>query len=263
MAFISRTFLRGLVTLLPIACAGLDFVMELHRSSSALARITVGVPGHAGAALSSPRVATEPEPPSSDDLAQRARKGDAPALDALLARHLPGLHAFVRLRAGPLVRGKESPSDIVQSVCRELLVAGSGFEYRNEAAFRRWLCTAALRKLVERQRFYQRDRRDAAREGPAVDDSGADAALFAAYRSVATPSQHAAAHEFVRLVDDALAELPDHYREVIALTRGLGLSQREAAQEMGKSEIAVQRLLTRALVKLAGLLRARGLGEPG
>jgi len=192
------------------------------------------------------------------DLIARATRGDRPAIDALLARHLPGLHAFVRLRAGRLVRAKESTEDVVQSVCRELLEAGSGFEYRDEASFRRWLFTAALRKLVERQRFWSRDKRDAAREAGASDPE-ADEALLAAYRTIATPSRNAAFGEFVAMVDDALAELPDHYREVIALTRGLGLTQREAAEAMGKTEVAVQRLLTRALVKLSALLRQRGL----
>jgi RNA polymerase sigma factor (sigma-70 family) len=183
-----------------------------------------------------------------------------PELEALLGRHLPGLHAFLRLRAGPLIRARESMSDLAQSVCRELLEARD-FDYRNEAAFRRWLCTAALRKLVERQRFYRRDKRDVLREVAPPTDA-ADALLTDAYRSIATPSQNAAAQEFVGLVESALDELPDHYREVIALTRGLGLSQREAAAQMGKTEIAVQRLLARALVKLSGILRARGV-EPG
>lgn len=181
------------------------------------------------------------------------------ALDAALAHHLPGLYAFVRMRAGRLVKARESAADIVQSVCRELLEAGAGFEYRNEAAFRRWLCTAALRKLVERQRYLQRDKRDIGREVTPPDTSDQDHRLYDAYKTLATPSQAAAAHEFVDQVDAALAELPEHYREVIALTRGLGLTQREAAEQLGTTEIAVQRMLQRALVKLSGLLHRRGI----
>jgi RNA polymerase sigma factor (sigma-70 family) len=187
---------------------------------------------------------------------KREHDQEGPDIADLLARHLPALQAFLRLRAGKLIRAKESMADLAQSVCRELL-ASPGFEYQNDAACKRWLCTAAMRKLVERQRYYRRDKRDALRE--AAPSTDADAQWFDAYRTIATPSQHAAAHEFVAIVDAAMDELPEHYREVIALTRGLGLSQKDAAAELGKTEVAVQRLLTRALVKLAGLLRAKGL----
>lgn len=180
-------------------------------------------------------------------------------LDAALARHLPALHAFVRMRAGRLVKARESAADIVQSVCRELLEAGTGFEFRNDGAMRRWLCTAALRKLVERQRYLQRDKRDVGREVAPPDGSEPDHRLYDAYKTLATPSQAAAANEFMAQVDAALAELPEHYREAIALTRGLGLTQREAAEQMGTTEIAVQRMLQRALVKLSGLLHQRGV----
>jgi DNA-directed RNA polymerase specialized sigma24 family protein len=47
--------------------------------------------------------------------------GDQLAIEALLERHLPGLRAFVRLRAGPAVRTRESTTDVVQSACREVL----------------------------------------------------------------------------------------------------------------------------------------------
>jgi RNA polymerase sigma-70 factor (ECF subfamily) len=192
------------------------------------------------------------------ELVQKASRGDQAAIDILLERHLPTLRAFVRLRAGRLIRAKESHSDIVQSVCREVLQAGEAFEYRGEAAFKRWLCTTALRKLVERQRYYGRDKRDAAREAsPGTSDQ---MQLLDSYRTMFTPSRGAVAREELQRLEAAFDELPEHYREVIIMDRMLGIPQREIAEHMGKTEVAVQRLLTRALVKLSGILQQRTSG---
>jgi len=45
---------------------------------------------------------------NSDELVQRATKGDALAVDMLIERHLPGLQAYVRRHVGQLVQAKRS-----------------------------------------------------------------------------------------------------------------------------------------------------------
>ncbi|MCA9320002.1 MAG: hypothetical protein KDB53_04670, partial [Planctomycetes bacterium] len=125
----------------------------------------------------------------------RASQGDPVAIDDLLSRHLPGLRAFVRLNAGAAIRAKESASDLVQSTCREILQDFGDFEYRGDAAFRHWLYTAALRKILDRDRFYRRDKRDRAREvsPPRGSSSGRD--LGVPYERVFSPSDQAMARE--------------------------------------------------------------------
>ncbi|MFO0983416.1 MAG: hypothetical protein U1E76_17065 [Planctomycetota bacterium] len=108
-----------------------------------------------------------------------------PRIAELLVRHLPGLRAFVRLRAGKVIRARESSCDLVQSVCREILQRAGQFQHGDEAGFRQWLYTTALRKIANRAEYYRAARRDAAREiGPQSDDE-----LAACYQHVATPSQ--------------------------------------------------------------------------
>ena len=51
--------------------------------------------------------------------------GDENSLQKLLVRHLADLRAFVRLRMSPLLRQKESCSDLVQ-VCFELFCRVDG-----------------------------------------------------------------------------------------------------------------------------------------
>jgi DNA-directed RNA polymerase specialized sigma24 family protein len=81
---------------------------------------------------------------------ESASRGDPAAIEALLERHLPRLRAFVRLRVGAELRQRESASDIVQSACREVIANMGRYRYRGEDQFRRWLFTAALRKLADK-----------------------------------------------------------------------------------------------------------------
>ena len=48
---------------------------------------------------------------------------------------------------GPQLRAKESASDLVQSVCREVLGRLDRFQHGGEAGFRHWLYATALRKV--------------------------------------------------------------------------------------------------------------------
>jgi RNA polymerase sigma-70 factor (ECF subfamily) len=187
-------------------------------------------------------------------LVQRAADGDGPSLDQLLMAHLPRLRAFVRVRSNPLVRQYESCSDIVQSVCREVLQATAKFEYRGDGAFRAWLFRTALNKILERTRSLTQKKRDVRREvnaGQSVD-----------YGSLPgrepTASQMVAAGELSDRMERAFDQLPDDYREVIALSRIVGLSHAEVAEQLGRSEGAVRMLLSRALVAYIDALDKTG-----
>jgi RNA polymerase sigma-70 factor (ECF subfamily) len=188
----------------------------------------------------------------SKDLVAAATRGDAGALESLLVRHLPGLHAFVRLRMGEHLRAKESSSDLVQSVCREVLQDLERFEYRDEGGFKQWLYTRALRKILNRNRFYRAGKRDLAQEAaPAATEGGG---LLDVYLSFCTPSRDAMAHERIAHIEAAFAQLPESFREVITLARVVGLSHQEIGEKLGKSEGAARVLLHRALARLSLLL---------
>ena len=93
-----------------------------------------------------------------------AAAGDAKAVERLLELHLPVLRAFIRLRAGHEVRKHESSSDLVQSVCREVLQNIERFKHPSPAAFKQWLYTTALRKISNRADYWRAEKREAARE---------------------------------------------------------------------------------------------------
>lgn len=186
---------------------------------------------------------------------------DPQAIERLLEEHLGGLRAFLRLRAGPAIRARMGQSDLVQSVCREVLESKDRIEFQGDAAFRNWLYTAALRKLVEHDRRLHAQKRDIGREVPADDvaGGGADAALLQGYATATTPSLIAMGREGAQKLEQAFDELSEEHREVITLARIVGLSHAEIAAQLGRNEEACRQLLRRALVRLSMALEKRGI----
>lgn len=151
-----------------------------------------------------------------------------------------------RLRLGAALRAFESESDLVQSVCADLLTDLAQIEYRGEAPFRQWLYTAVLNKIRNKQRHYRAQKR---RPHGAAFDELDEALLVDSYAALCSPSHEAIAREEVELLERAFDQ---HYREVLTLSRIVGLSQERIAEQMGRSVPSVRNLLSRALVKLAG-----------
>lgn len=174
-------------------------------------------------------------------------------LEQLLERQLPALQAFVRLRMGAALAARESSADVLQSVCRELLAARDRVAFEDEAAFRGWLYTAALHKILQKARHHGTGKRAVERE-VAVDVEQ----LSRCYATCVTPSQVASAREQVTTMEAAFAELNERDREVITLARIAGLPHERIAAILDCSVEASRTTLRRALVKLAGLMQARG-----
>jgi RNA polymerase sigma-70 factor (ECF subfamily) len=178
---------------------------------------------------------------------------DASGLDGLLAQHMPQLRAFLRIRLGPDLRQREDSADLAQSVCRELLEQRERFGEGDAETFRRWLYTAARRKLADRVAFHRAGRRDVRRERTPLTDA-ASADLLQAFPDGFTPSRHARAREQLEQLEAALDRLPATARELILLARVLGMSREAIAQHTGRSVGAVRTALSRAQARLAAEL---------
>jgi RNA polymerase sigma-70 factor (ECF subfamily) len=184
-------------------------------------------------------------------LVAAAQDGDGQAADALLRRYLPVLRAFVRLRSDNMLRAREATSDLVQTACRQALQSLRQFEWRSEGSFRNWLFTMALNKIHNHRNVLLAGKRDVRRE---LDGEAADQALGQAYGTVLTPTQELTSREGVARIEQAIDALPAAYREVVILSRVVGLSSAEIATQLDKSEGAVRVQLSRALARLAALL---------
>lgn len=190
--------------------------------------------------------------PSSAELAERAARGEREAVETLIERHLPELRAFVRARAGTALRARESTSDLVQSTCREVLGHMERFRFPDDQAFRAWLLTTAQRKIADRADYLTAQKRDVGREAALSRESGADdERLLAAYARFSSPSHRAVVADELARVERAFDRLNEEQREVVSLAHIAGLSRREIAERLGKSENAVRIVLHRALARIA------------
>jgi len=179
----------------------------------------------------------------------------APDHDALFARHLPALVAFLRHKVGGELAARESVHDLAQSVCREVLVDLDRIELRGDEQFRSYLFLQAARKVVDRYRFHRQGKRDHARvAGLPEDTRGAED--LGVYSALASPTRVADARDELARVERKLQLLPEAQRDAILLSRIAGLPYTEIANSQGTSEAAIRGLVARGLARLSILLES-------
>ena len=194
-----------------------------------------------------------------DMLLQKARGGDEAARGELLGSYSRYLTLLARVQIGRRLQGKVDPADVLQDTFLEAHRQFPQFRGTSEAELTAWLrrILAGQLTLVFR-RFLGTKARDVRFE----QDLGADldhssqAMGNGLAASISTPSQHAVRREQAVLLANALARLPDDYREVIILRNLEGLGFAEVSARMGRSEDSVQKLWVRALGNLRGLMGA-------
>lgn len=190
----------------------------------------------------------------------QSQKPDQPPLESLLEKELATLRAFVEQQLGKQVRARESSADIVQSVCREALEDKDRFEYRGDAAFRRWLQRCALHKIYRKWEYHTAQKRDAGREVRDAGKTGEDALVALAHTS-RTPSRELMDRQAVERIHKAIEGLPEKYRLAITLHKLVGLSSKEIAEQTGQSEGAVRTQVYRGLAQLGVALAKKGPGS--
>jgi len=179
------------------------------------------------------------------------------AIDQLIGEHLDDLRAFVRLKSDQRLRARESGSDLVQSICREVLEDLPKFEFRGAGSFRAWLFTAALNKVRQRGEFHRAQRRDPGREVRARQGQTTPGVYASLCSLEPSPSENAMAAEEAQRIEAAMDGLPEAQREALLLARIVGLSHAEIAERMGRTTDAVRNLVSRASLALLARLEGR------
>jgi RNA polymerase sigma-70 factor, ECF subfamily len=196
---------------------------------------------------------------TTDPLVARVRAGESAALGEFLAQQRLPLLAFIERRLGTALRGKVEPQDVLQEVAIKALRELPRTDFTTLDPFG-WLCHLAEQCIVDGHRHFAAGKRAAGRETPAnapVGDSSQDlVALLTA--SMTTPTQAAVRGERERRLHEALATFPDEHREALRLRYGEGLSTKDIAEKLNKTDVSVRVLLSRLVHRLQELL---GPGE--
>jgi RNA polymerase sigma-70 factor (ECF subfamily) len=201
-----------------------------------------------------------PPDPSDDlepeELLGRARAGDQEALGRLLDGYRNYLRVLTRLRLHQSLQGKVSGSDVIQEACLRAYQRFAQFRGQTEAELLGWLREILAGVLANTIRHYHTRQRDVRLEARLTEDL--DASSQALGRAVpgrgSSPSERAARREQAVRLADALADLPEHYREVLLLRHVEGLSFPEVAEHMGRTQGSVEKLWARALARLRDVL---------
>jgi len=193
------------------------------------------------------------EPLAVSTLLDRARQGDAQALDQLFAMCRNYINIVARSQIEGWLRAKVDASDLVQQT---LLEAYRDFPRFHGATEGEWL--AWLRRILSHnaadfvRRYHKTDKRRAGREVALIDpgDSQAPDGLANLAADGESPSQALLRKERELQLADALARLAPDHCEVIVLRNLQRLPFDEVAQRMNRSRPAAQMLWMRAMQKL-------------
>jgi RNA polymerase sigma-70 factor, ECF subfamily len=187
------------------------------------------------------------------DLLREARTGGEPAFGRLLDRYANYLTLLARVEVGRRLQGKLDPADLVQETFLEAHRHFAAFRGTTEPEFARWLRRILAGVLANTVRHYfgtqARDPRLEQTIRAAVDQSSY--ALVSQLPDPGlSPSEVVARREQAVLFADALAGLPDDYREVLVLRNLEGLPFQEVAGRMGRTVDSVEKLWLRAIDRL-------------
>jgi RNA polymerase sigma-70 factor, ECF subfamily len=172
-----------------------------------------------------------------------------------LERFRPYLRFLVRVSWDPRLQAKCDPSDIIQQT---LLQAHDGLEqYRGSTRqeLAGWLRQILANVIRDRQRHFNRGKRDVDRETSLVDLLAQSSRRMAGFPADnQTPGRQCEVNERALRVASAMEKLPEDQEQALVLHYWHGNTVGEIAEIMGRSSSSVGGLLYRSVKQLRGLL---------
>ena len=197
----------------------------------------------------------------SAELLSRFARGDDEALGELVDRETPRILRRVRARMPRDLNARLGASDILQLTAADLVRLRGRFENLGVAAFREMVATITDRRMAQAIRSERRDKRTPAKEVRVRPADSGDSACNPYDQLGAvdshTPSRIHGRSETVEKLRACVARLSEPDRTVLQLLDYDELSCAEAAQCLSISISAVQQRHSRAIARLATLMRQR------
>ena len=189
---------------------------------------------------------------SDEDLMTAYKAGDPSAYRVLVERHHAPVYRFC-LRA---LRSPEAAADAAQEVF--LRVCKNAETWERKAKFTTWLYTMARNWCIDEARKGRFRRTESLNETVGKDGDGGEERLDRVASEVPQPDRLADNVKLRRVLDDAIADLPDEQREVFLLREQGGLQFKDIADMTGVGENTVKSRMRYALVALQKRLQAAG-----
>lgn len=200
---------------------------------------------------------------SPEQLLRRAREGDSERMGRLLQLYRNYLRLLAEGELDRKLRGRISPSDIVQETMLDAHRDFPNFRGSSEAQFIAWLRQILVHNLAEViSKHVLTEKRDVRRDislaklRASVQQSTIHLrdALVANGES---PSANAERRERAVLLADLMSELSEDHRDVLMLRNLRGLPFKEVAVELDRSVAATKMLWMRAIKRLRELSLSR------
>lgn len=192
---------------------------------------------------------------STDQLDERIRAGDTTALAQLIEDNRLELLGFIQHISQDRLLKVVPPEDLLQEVATSAITALPRIA-NPELEPLAWLKQLARRRVVDAYRFhFQAERRAQGRERAAAptDDSrmGWEQLIVA---SITSPSEAVSRNMRLGKMQAAIAELGSEAEQAIRLRYVDGLSTREIAEKLGKTDVAIRVMLSRSIKRLQDML---------
>jgi RNA polymerase sigma-70 factor (ECF subfamily) len=182
-------------------------------------------------------------PDSTIRLLERARDGDAEALNALFARYAAPLRRWASGRLPRWARDAADTQDLVQDTLLQTFKRIEDFEPRREGALQAYLRQALMNRIRDALRRFGRRGTSSALDSGIVDESP-------------SPVEEAIGRQIADRYERALARLRPEDREAIVARVELACTYEELAIALGKpSADAARKAAQQALVRLAAEMK--------
>ena len=185
------------------------------------------------------------------ELTEKIAAGNSDAMADYIQMRRGDLLAVILNKMGPALRRRIEADDILQEVASTAVTSMKDLDFTERGPFG-WLCEITQRKIIDAERRFSSQKRGAHREvgihgSPDQSQIGIANLLIA---SITSPSRAFSRNEKEFLLLDALDKMPDEQCRVLQMRYRDGLTPRDIAKQIGKTDGATRVLLTRALQKL-------------
>jgi RNA polymerase sigma-70 factor (ECF subfamily) len=195
------------------------------------------------------------DPRTDEELMLAYKGGQVAAYRVLVERHHAPLYRFC-LRA---LKSPEAAADAAQEIF--LRVVKNAPTWEQKAKFTTWLYTMARNFCIDEVRKAKFRRTDSLNERLDKDGDGGEERLDRVASEVPQQDRLADNVRLRKVLDTAIAELPDEQREVFLLREQGGLQFKDIADMTGVGENTVKSRMRYALGALQKRLQAAGFGR--